>query len=349
MAEKYLTFKNISGQEMDSYFALFDKKAQSQATRVCFLSLGNITVRIENSVPELQPFIEKHFGFCVSSAPRHYDRTLRVWREDVASLMRGNFREAENVVLLPKSDDGSRIDISLVNNTIVAFNATNQTRYYALRNFSHDLIRIMGHLFVKQITVLGRTESQILAHSAAVGINGKGALLSARGGGGKSTLAVSAMLGGFRFVAEDYVILNKTETGLYACPIYSTINIDPEMLVQMPNLKANILWNSWWKPEKLTVDISAHSNSFAEKLPVNAVIFPKIDKKLKTPSIEKIKKDKVVLQTTYSTAVQMGLFDDYEYLASLRKLIETPEYYQINLTANLAANVELLKIFMSEL
>jgi hypothetical protein len=207
----------------------------------------------------------------------------------------------------------------------------------------------MGHLFVKQINKLSRTPEQMLIHSAAIGVDNKGVLIAAKGGGGKSTLAVSAMLGGFRFVAEDYVILNKTETGLWAYPIYSTINIDPEMLVQMPNLKANILWNSWWKPEKLTVDISAHSNSFAEKLPVNAVIFPKIDKKLKTPSIEKIKKDKVVLQTTYSTALQMDLCDDDEYLASLRKLIETPEYYQINLSANLAANVELLKIFMSEL
>ncbi|MDR1744119.1 MAG: hypothetical protein LBR48_09960, partial [Dysgonamonadaceae bacterium] len=341
MAEKYLTFKNISGQEMDSYFALFDKKAQSQATRVCFLSLGNITVRIENGVPELQPFIEKHFGFCVSFAPRHYDRTLRVWREDVAALMKGNFREAENVILLPKSDDGSRIDISLVNNTIIAFNVGAQTLYYSLRNFSHDLIRIMGHLFVKQITVLGRTESQILAHSAAVGINGKGALLSARGGGGKSTLAVSAMLGGFEYVADDYVFLSKENDKLFACPIYSTINLNPEMFAKMPDLRAEYQWNSYYQPHKHTLDITAHHNSFVKRLEIKVLVFPKITD-CQEPSIELMQDGgKAKAQQAYSTAIQVAdRHQQPDYIKTLLSFVSGLEVYQINLSADLKKNAE---------
>ena len=65
---------------------------------------------------------------------------------------------------------------------------------------------LFGHSMVVLFGWWARQNQMMLLHSACVGMNGKGVMISARGGGGKSTLSVSCLLGGFDFVADDYIL-----------------------------------------------------------------------------------------------------------------------------------------------
>ncbi|MDR1742526.1 MAG: hypothetical protein LBR48_01740 [Dysgonamonadaceae bacterium] len=288
----------------------------SKDANVYFAKFGATNVRFENHIPELDIYIKTYFAFCLKNTSSADEKNGFVyWKDDV---LPDKAKDAE-IFYIP--GDGLSLE---------------------------DRIRRMGHLFVKQINKLSRTPEQMLIHAAAVGIDNKGVLIAAKGGGGKSTLAVSAMLSGFQYVSDDYSIIAKNGAYLTAYPIYSTININPAMYPQMPGLQAKYLWNSWYNEEKHSVEISAHHGSFVPELDIKAIVYPQIAA-IEKPYIEAINRDKVVVQVAYSTASQMGLLFDVEYINSLKEMISGMKYYQINLCPNLAANVELLKHFTEKL
>jgi hypothetical protein len=207
----------------------------------------------------------------------------------------------------------------------------------------------MGHLFVKQLSNIALIHNQALVHSAAVGINNQGVLICARGGGGKSTLAISALLNGFQYVSDDYVIMRKAEDGqMYVYPIYSTINLFPSMQQQLKGLNAKIVHKSYWQPEKNTLEISAHHSQYVDKLPINTVIFPQICN-IETPSIEPIdgmEKGTAIVQLIHSTIEQLQDSYEPEYIKTLTSFVQNLNFYQINLSPDLEANIKLLKQFL---
>jgi hypothetical protein len=281
---------------------------------VFYLVLGALQIRIKNYVPALTPYIRKYFAFCLKESAETFDTTVIIDTDERKKI------HEEDVVYW-------------------SFNQDVPLEYN---------IRKMGHLFVKQIYAVTQTSSQTLLHAAAVGIDGRGILLAARGGGGKSTLAVSAMLGGFRYVSDDYLILRQVGSELTAYPIYSTVNLNPQILNQMPSLQAAYLWDSYWQPAKKTYDIGAHHASFERSLSLKAAVFPKISQ-AKTPSIEPMKKAKVMVEMIYSTIFQMGDYANREHIRKMTDMVSELDYYRINLSPDLQANVEVLRTFINGL
>jgi hypothetical protein len=228
-----------------------------------------------------------------------------------------------------------------------AYNSETKTYYFAQNEkFSIDIIRKMGHLFAVQINAMMKDSDMALVHAAAVGIDDKGVLICARGEGGKSTLSISAMLEGFQYVSDDYLILSKTDQ-LYAHPIYSFTNIFPQTQAKMVGLKSKLMWDSYWRPQKQTLDISAHHDSFVKKLPIKAVIFPRIAD-VEIPFIEPVEKGKAIAQMIHSTIHQLGDYDNAGHIKKLIALTSDLEAYQINLSPDLEANVKILRNFIYE-
>jgi hypothetical protein len=339
---------NISKKEMDKYYALLDKRIENSdrnTVYIKYLTLGNITVKIENHVPELIFPIEKQLPYCLSDQSDHYDKIFYIWKEDIRLIVADFAQDADAVFLSSKNTQKPFLEIFLKSNMLIARNQDTQTHYLCANDFSLDTIRKMGHLFVRQINELAKTPDQAMVHSAAVGVNGAGALMCARGGGGKSTLAVSALLNGFQYVADDYLILNKTDR-LYTYPIYSTINLSQRMYKQMNTLQSEYLYDNYYKP-KYTLSIVAHHDRFVKKLPIEMVIFPKISE-VEKPSIEPMDKGKAIVQMIHSTISQMGDETDPGFVKRLISILSDLDFYQINLSPNLDANVMLLKQFIIE-
>ena len=243
-AGKHHTINNISESEMNGYFALLSRIGKTES-EIIYMKLGETIVKVESNIPLLISQLEKQLAFILVDDVEKYDKAFYIWKEDIKSILSVNVQNATSFTLNPKKADGSYLSFSLENETLEAYNAETGALYLLYPNFDIETIRRMGHIAARQIYQLSKSSNQILVHSATVGVNDKGVLLSARGGGGKSTLAISTMLNGFQYVAEDYTILRKSAEGLFAYPVYSTMNLSPEMKEQMSGLKVNYMWNSW--------------------------------------------------------------------------------------------------------
>ena len=76
-----------------------------------------------------------------------------------------------------------------------------------------------------------------LAHAAAVGCAGWGALIPGRSGAGKSSTSLACLLAGMDFIADDYLAL-ALDPEPRAYRLYSTAKLDPRTLSLYPELAA---------------------------------------------------------------------------------------------------------------
>ncbi|MDR0543695.1 MAG: hypothetical protein LBH19_16015 [Dysgonamonadaceae bacterium] len=348
---KHYSISNISDNEMEDYFALLDKRLPEDS-EIKYLKLGGDIVKIESAIPLLIRSIEKQCAFITLDSAEKYTKRLCAWKDDIKSMLSVNCSDETSVILNPKNADGSYLFLD--NDHLDAYNAKTGICYLMYSKdceLATDVIRRMGHVAVRYLYKVSKTPDQILIHSAAVGLNNRGVLLSARGGGGKSTLAVSALLDGFQYISDDYAILGKTAEGLFAYPIYSTVNLFPPMMEKMPGLKANYLWNSWYQPYKHTLEISGHHDRFVAKLPVFALVFPKIAL-VESPSVEPMEdKGKAIVQVAHSGVNQLtrNFKEGVDYVNTLLSLIKDLDIYQINLSPDLQKNAECLRQFIEKL
>ncbi|GHV57729.1 hypothetical protein FACS1894182_07380 [Bacteroidia bacterium] len=348
---KYYTVNNISESEMQGYFSLLEKRIP-KSSAIQYLKLGQDIIKVESLIPLFTSSIEKQCAFIRLDNAEKYTKRFCIWQDDIKSILSVNYQDVISIALNPKNADGSYL--VLTDDRLDAYNAKTGTYYLMYSNdfdLNMDVIRQMGHVAVRYLYRISKMPDQLLIHSAVVGLNNKGVLLSARGGGGKSTLAVSALLNGFQYISDDYSILKKTAGGLFAYPIYSTINLFPPMMEKMPGLKANYLWNSWWQPYKHTMEISGHHDSFVTQLPVYALVFPVIAD-IENPCIKRMEdKGKAIVQVAHSGLKQLtdSHKEGEDYVNAILSLVKDLDIYQINLSPDLQKNVECLRSFVEKL
>lgn len=82
-----------------------------------------------------------------------------------------------------------------------------------------------------------------LVHGAVIGYAGTSIMLSAKGGSGKSTTALSCLFSGMQYCADDYAALSMTGKEITAYSLYNSIKIPPRSLKLFPELAGKI-WNS---------------------------------------------------------------------------------------------------------
>lgn len=81
---------------------------------------------------------------------------------------------------------------------------------------------------------------RVMAHAAAVGLDGAGALLAGPSGSGKSTLALASMHAGLECAGDDYVVLEQTAAGPIAHSLYATAKVTDATRVRWPELVADL-------------------------------------------------------------------------------------------------------------
>ncbi|MBP3270125.1 MAG: hypothetical protein J6L98_05530, partial [Bacteroidales bacterium] len=216
-----------------------------------------------------------------------------------------------------------------------------------------------GHLFVQALFRILNTGNSSLVHGACLGLDGKGVLMCARGGGGKSTLSVTAMLRGFEFVSDDYLILSENGGNVAASPIYSFITLSPEMYDALYDDfgEARFLGVSHWKG-KYVFDISEYAGSFRSNYPVKAIMFPELCLDAAAPKValcSPAERGRTITQIAHSTVSQMfikgfrGDQRDPDFILKIVKALSGFDCYKITLSRDLDANVGCLREFISNL
>lgn len=346
---KYINYVlNVDSSSIEKYYKFLDNRFQEKAKQISvvtkYLDLGVKVIRLRIACEHFVPKLKQYFSCSLKDNVDGYDDTIYIWKDEVSSFINEQY-ESKHVMIAYQNQRLIKIDPE--NKIINAENPKEKKYYFIAEDFSYQVLSQQGHLFVRLISQIVRAEKSALVHSAAVGIDNKGVLICAMGGRGKTTLAVSCLLDGFQYVADDYLVLNKNNGDLSAYPIYSMIALTPQICKQMPNLKTEFICNNY-NNTKYLLNVSFYDNKLARGLPLKAIVFPNI-KDIQEPTIEKTDRNRAITQMVYSTASQMGTDDDKTYMKLLISLIKDLNFYQINLSRNLDKNVKILRQFIKEL
>lgn len=268
------------------------------------------------------------------------DAVLNFWTDDVDKYL---LNGTQNISAIWRSCDDTGYLRITPGYEITGIDYQRNTFYYCRHPDSDSEVMLYGHAMVVLFGHWARLNGMLLLHSACVGIGGKGVMLSARGGGGKSTLAVSCLLNGFDFVSDDYILVNR-EGPLKAMPLYRTVSLNQDMAaILKPGLPVIRVDKS--RNDKLMMDASRFT--FKESLPVSAIIYPNLTDD-DSPSIGKTAKGPVLVKLVDSTASQLGVFRDPEsYRVMTHRLMDIP-VFEIKLCKDLEKNIQCLKSFISE-
>lgn len=335
-----------------------------------FVNLGGLkVVKIIVCDRDALALMKRELGWITTEPVSEPDATIVLWREgSPESFFSRAFglnlpplkEEKEESVLFLK--DGNEMtplaQIDLRDHTVQL--ADGNTYYYGADCFNPEswLLR-QGHLFYQIFYHIVSGPCSSLVHGACVGVGGKGVLVCARGGRGKSTLTVSALLKGFEYVADDYLILERRGGQLCASPIYSTVALSPKMY--------NTLYDDMEKARfvgignakgKFVFDMAKYGSQMRRQYPILAGIFPEIDLNADEPSIERcsdMEKRRAITHISHSTVSQMYKYGlkqgqkDSVAIVKLINMLKDVEYYKMILCQDIFRNEEFLRSFVASL
>jgi len=185
-----------------------------------------------------------------------------------------------------------------------------------------------------------------LVHGAAVGVNGKSVLITAKGGSGKSTTAISCLLSGMDYFGDDHVIIESDEI-IKTHSLFNSVTFFPFMMDQFPELRGKI-WNknsAGIEDRKAVVFLS---ESFPEQIvktaPLSAIMIPVI-KNIEKTKITKATKLQAMIAMIPTTLFQFNLME-VDKITKLKKIIERTPCYFLELGSNVREVPEAIKSFL---
>jgi hypothetical protein len=112
------------------------------------------------------------------------------------------------------------------------------------------------------------------AHAAVVGTSAGAVLLAGRGGAGKSTTAMVCVDAGWKYVSDDYCVLDASAHPT-AHALYGTAKVSPEAFARLPRLAQ--VEHSQREDSKIVLDLGASlREQLAGSLPLRAVVIPTV-------------------------------------------------------------------------
>ncbi len=331
-----------------------------------YVKLGPVNVKIVSYHQDFLPLMQRQISYSMTDEKLDCVATIVLWNEkDTISLTKEIIQNNEALKtrfrleqVLTKATGGVMqvewmCEQYSKHNPVVRFmpegfveahDVETNTYYYGVKDLSFEEFIKQGHIFVQMFNKILKTETTNLVHGAVVGLDNNGILFCARGQRGKSTLAVLAMMQGFEYVSDDYLILQKEGQNLYSYPIYSIITLSPKMYGKLyDDIKGKFVCNNARK-DKYVINIDAYHNQFKDKYPIKVCMFPEIvpDEK---PSIVECKKGRAITQLIHSTVKQTQDAHDIKTIQKLIGFLKDFKFYQINLCPDINENVKCLRQF----
>jgi hypothetical protein len=183
----------------------------------------------------------------------------------------------------------------------------------------------------------------VLVHAAAIGGDRAAVLLAGKCGTGKSTTAMLAARNGFKFLGDDYVIL-ENQSGSVVRSAYNSVKFRWEMLERMP--EAGELSMNNQKDEKGYFYLLDHQpEDLAISMPLKAVLLPVIEGGQKT-SFERVAQSRGLMGLAASSIFQMP-GSGKQTLKTLARILKDLPVYQMSLGKDNAEIMDALKRFLA--
>lgn len=354
---------------LESLYAHLEARAcRCGEPTVKYIELGTRTVRLLVYSSAFMPFIERHLAWSLKDEAGQYCATLVVWQEDISDITLGllshlapdRYRKLRiekltrtGIPEIPRitiyDEDEQRIwpllETMPKHGTISANNPQSNTYYYALQDLAPEEVIKRGHLFVHAFSKIANTPSSNLVHGAAVGVQDTGVLFCGIGYRGKSTLTVNALLDGFDYVSDDYLVVENQDSELRAWPIYSMVALSSEMYhKQYENFRGKFLSNNARK-DKYIFNIEAYHEQFRSGYPIKLCMYLRIAN-CAEPSIVPGDKEIAIEELTLSSLRITGNAQDVMSIGKLYGLVQHFPFYRFNLSTDLGKNTRCLREFL---
>ena len=365
-----MIIKNLKSEYFEGVNEYLENKS---VCCVKYIDLGCKTVRLISLSDKFIPLIEKQLTYSLQDETSEYDATIIVWEENdfenLPAKISPDFTPRQNlrlrIELLASKQKQYQIsiideeyskhnpvfDIDPFRGFFNAYDKNTNTYYYGVRNLEPEEFIKEGHIFVQMFNKIVKTETSNLVHGAVVGLENEGILFCARGQRGKSTLAVLAMMQGFEYVSDDYLVLEKAGDRLYSHPIYSIITLSPRMYNELyDELEGTRFVSNNARKDKYVINIAKFHNQFRKCYPINICMFPEITSNPE-PSITRCtnqEKGRAITHLIHSTIIQTQDRHDIKTVKKLMNFVKDFEFYKINLCPDIYKNVEYLKTFIEK-
>jgi glycosyl transferase family 2 len=114
-----------------------------------------------------------------------------------------------------------------------------------------------------------------LLHAAAVGTADGAVLITGKGGVGKSTTALSAVVEGLNYTADDYVVVGlEPAPAVYS--LYNTAKLNPDQMDKFPSLVPYVTNDRFLGEQKAVMRLHPHfSSQLAPSMRLRAVLAPR--------------------------------------------------------------------------
>ncbi len=333
-----------------------------------YAQLGSQRLRLVSYAEGFRYHIETQLAAVLCDDTNGYDSTLVLWQEkDMEKLFRSlvgvhdekTYRALRYLHMTQKKrpfqhvsycDDSIAygtpfIFASAASQVCNAYDPKNTTYYYGVEDLSIEAFMHKGHAFVKTLYDIIKKPTASLVHGAVIGVNNTGVLFCGTGHRGKSTLTVNALLHGFDYIADDYLLLEQHGNELFSYPLYSIITLSDQSYDRMKG-RLNVAYvskNS--RKDKDVYSISAYHQQFATKYPVKLCIYLRFTDDIE-PRITMGDKDIAVRELVFSTLRQVGDTQDVPSIAKLYGFVEKLPFYCLHLTKDIDKNTQFLQHFL---
>ena len=210
----------------------------------------------------------------------------------------------------------------------------------------HSLDGFVSHPFHMEFSWWAQRNGLLFLHSACIGMEGKGVLLSGAGGSGKSTLALSALQSGLHLLSDDYLLI-KDGIPPEAIRLYSSAYLTEDMMQRLPEYKEKAYWTSNLRKKSL-IDLCAFEGMIADRMPLKAVVIPHIAHAAE-PVIERNADIRTLVPLLSSTSYQNRELRNKEVFQNMMRLLKSLPAYHFTLTDDVRRNAEYLKSWLEEL
>lgn len=173
-----------------------------------------------------------------------------------------------------------------------------------------------------------------LLHAAAVGTEDGAVLITAKGGAGKSTTAVSSLLDGMFYLADDYLIVkNKPVPTVYT--LYSTAKIGVNDGHQFPELEPLSADHMEDDQEKDVIFLyPAFRDQIVKQLPVKTILMPNIQPDQEETTFSDISFWRIHRAMSFTTMSQLPGVDTHTQ-NFFKELCEAVPSMTLNLGSNI--------------
>ena len=189
---------------------------------------------------------------------------------------------------------------------------------------------------------------QQLVHGAAVGTADGAILLTGKGGSGKSTTALSALLAGLDYIGDDYVLCQLTGAGAVVHSLFNTAKLDREAFQRLPELSDKIANADRLGEEKGVIFTREHfPQQVCRSRVMRAIVIPCVTDRVSSRMVP-MRAALAYLALTPTTVFQLPGANQ-PALAFLKQVVESLPCYQLELGRDPAQTATLIKQFIEQL